>query len=478
MDFDDYEQWAAANEEDLSAVVDSTEEARRESLTSSGRTRDTVEDFEVSDGAFERMRAEVEQFNIDSDDDWDDIDYYFEQGDGDDEDESSEYYSVANDSFTTDSSLSVEEIQETQGVEEVEQTQEDTVLRLPIPDSQDVIFVEDVAPTQRVASMLDRTPVAPGATELNEANLTNSQIQQRLEQLQEEWRRLQQIASERNIHVSGIPNPSLHERQRTDTIRRRIDRGPSPSRNVRRRRATTGVQQRIDTYLQNYDIGDIQGESTHSREPQRRQDINRVQVPQNPDELYSIWEQTVKTIVPDDASIYSNFKFAFGDESQNGESYRKCELTKIAKVLFDFKRTRIPGQQAILKGREREGKTGALFSIALAALILRMRVVILCAPNKVAPVVDMVTKLRRAGFSSMFDIKHTLGKKATEDNRIPSAESGQIFVAALGTLGDLKKVKSYIDGERRGGHMTITLLDECDELTQGKGHKSIEVAKN
>ena len=68
------------------------------------------------------------------------------------------------------------------------------------------------------------------------------------------------------------------------------------------------------------------------------------------------------------------------------------EIKGIAKVLFDFKRTRQPGQPAILKGREREGKTGALFSIALAAIILRMRVVILCAPNKVAPVVDMVKK--------------------------------------------------------------------------------------
>ena len=36
----------------------------------------------------------------------------------------------------------------------------------------------------------------------------------------------------------------------------------------------------------------------------------------------------------------------------------------------------------MLKGREREGKTGALFSIALAAIILRMRVVILCDRTK------------------------------------------------------------------------------------------------
>jgi len=104
-----------------------------------------------------------------------------------------------------------------------------------------------------------------------------------------------------------------------------------------------------------------------------------------------------------------------------------------------------------------------------------MRVVILCAPNKVAPIVDMVRKLERAGFASMVNIKHTLGKKATNDNGLSSAEVGQIFVAALGTVSDLRKVKSFIEGERKGGHLTVTLVDECDELTQGKGQKSLLV---
>ena len=148
---------------------------------------------------------------------------------------------------------------------------------------------------------------------------------------------------------------------------------------------------------------------------------------------------------------------------------------RIGQVLLQFEQTKEPGQQAILKGREREGKTGALFSIALLALILRMRVVILCAPNKVTPIVDMVRKLERAGFGSMFNTKHTLGKKAINDNALPSAEVGQIFVAALGTVSDLRKVKSFIEGERKGGHLTVTLVDECDELTQGKGKKSLLV---
>ena len=137
--------------------------------------------------------------------------------------------------------------------------------------------------------------------------------------------------------------------------------------------------------------------------------------------------------------------------------------------------TRQPGQHAMLKGREREGKTGALFSIALAAIILQMRVVILCAPNKVAPVVDMVKKIRAAGFGKYWNVRHTLGKKAIQDNDIPSSDVGQIFVAALGTLADLKKVKKFIQGEARGGHRTVTLIDECDELTQGRGNRSLNV---
>ena len=37
------------------------------------------------------------------------------------------------------------------------------------------------------------------------------------------------------------------------------------------------------------------------------------------------------------------------------------------------------------------------------------------------------------------------------DNDIPSSDVGQIFVAALGTLVDLKKVKQFIQGESRVG---------------------------
>ena len=195
---------------------------------------------------------------------------------------------------------------------------------------------------------------------------------------------------------------------------------------------------------------------------------------QDPQGLYDEWCALAVKVIPDNASVYSNFRHAFGDETDEGCAFRSKEIKDIGKLLLEFKeKGGCPGQHAILKGREREGKTGALFSIALVALLLRMRVVILCAPNKVAPVVDMVKKLRQSGFHRHFSVKHTLGKKATEENGIPSAESGQIFVAALCTVLDLKKVKSYIEGEKTGGHFTVTLVDECDEITQGKGQQSL-----
>ena len=76
-------------------------------------------------------------------------------------------------------------------------------------------------------------------------------------------------------------------------------------------------------------------------------------------------------VVPEDANIYSNFRYA-GDDTDEGRRYREAEIKAIAKTLFELRTCR-PGQHAMLKGREREGKTGALFSIALAALLAHAR---------------------------------------------------------------------------------------------------------
>jgi len=209
--------------------------------------------------------------------------------------------------------------------------------------------------------------------------------------------------------------------------------------------------------------------------PPRVARLIRPSVPSTVDELYEVWESTSRALVPEDASIYSNFLYAFGDDSARGAVYRENEMKAIGKLLLKYKEDQRPGQHAMLKGREREGKTGALFSITLAALLLNIRVVILCAPLKVAPICDMVGKLRRAGFARMYDTQHTLGQAQAKRNHIPSAQMGQIYVASLCTLGDLKKVKNWITCQKRDGHLTLTLMDECDELTQGKGHSSIEV---
>ena len=273
-----------------------------------------------------------------------------------------------------------------------------------------------------------------------------------------------------------------HLQQRKATGRVRQDQGPEP-RNVRARvspeqeRQAPRPRQRqgtIEAFVRN--DGNVQGAQPP---PQRRLSVHHeradIPLPQNEQELYDGWLNAADNIVPEHASFYSDFRQAFGDGTDEGRRFRENEIKAIAKVLFYFKRARKPGQHAMLKGREREGKTGALFSVALAALIMQMRVVILCAPHKVAPVVDMVKKIRAAGFGTYWNVRHTLGKKAIKDNDLPSSDVGQIFVAALGTVTDLKKVKQFIESEIRGDHRTVTLIDECDELTQGKGNKSLNV---
>ena len=155
----------------------------------------------------------------------------------------------------------------------------------------------------------------------------------------------------------------------------------------------------IESFVHNVRGADLPdpGREPASRRLSAHPEPSEIPLPHNEQELYDQWINTADTIIPEHASIYSDFRQAFGDETDEGRQFREDEIKGIAKVLFDFKRTRQPGQPAILKGREREGKTGALFSIALAALIMQMRVVILCAPNKVAPIVDMVKKIRAAG---------------------------------------------------------------------------------
>ena len=127
---------------------------------------------------------------------------------------------------------------------------------------------------------------------------------------------------------------------------------------------------------------DIISISDSPNQARLRRIISKPQVPHSVEELYNVWEKTAKDLLEGNTYPYSNFLHAFGDDTNEGTVSRRQEMTEIGKILFDFKsRGGKPGQPAMLKGREREGKTVALFSITLAALLLDMRVVILCAPN-------------------------------------------------------------------------------------------------
>ena len=342
-----------------------------------------------------------------------------------------------------------------------------------------------LAPPQSSQMLESHQESAAAAVRDSTEDLGDSELDAEIERLEQEAARLRQLRAARRTRPEHGPEPR-RVRPRVTPKRQRQEQGPE-QRNVRpqmspehdrqapRERSARPRERQgsIDNFVRN--VGNVRRAHPSQRRLSAHPEPSEIPLPQNEQELYDQWIATANDIIPEDASIYSDFRLAFGDETDEGRRFQENEIKAIARILFDFKQNRRPGQHAMLKGREREGKTGALFSIALAAIILRMRVVILCAPNKVAPVVDMVKKIRAAGFGKYWNVRHTLGKKAIQDNDIPSSDVGQIFVAALGTLADLKKVKQFIQGEARGGHCTVTLIDECDELTQGRGNRTLNV---
>ena len=479
------------------APVDARAEARAEA-----RGGEVSED----DAVFERMEGEYAQLSLqpgrreeeegEDVDDWDDIyfvDYVDEDEDDDEDDdedyvaeegtEDTRYYSAPDES---DVSSVMEEIQETQGNEDDDDVEITQVVTRDARGMESHGSARDTLRamnSQAIGGDRREPSVQPSPATIDLNNLSQGAVDgMSLEQLARLSELVRNAQRKRGLEDEADPHnvAESHEPADRRMPRRVRPRTARPGR-PRRRRGIVDGQQTLDGFIRHgvdRDMDhDVIIERVQPARPRRTLDVEQVcpNLPRTAESLYENWENTAQKIIPDGVSIYSNFLYAFGDDTDEGRRYRREEIMRIGEVLLQFKQTKKPGQQAILKGREREGKTGALFSIALLALILRMRVVILCAPNKVAPIVDMVRKLERAGFGSMFNVKHTLGKKATNDNGLSSAEVGQIFVAALGTVSDLRKVKSFIEGERRGGHWTVTLVDECDELTQGKGPKSLLV---
>ena len=498
MDFDDW----FANDDELRRMSveadaartarDDAERARGARASASAETAVAIDDVaHTPGGEFEAMERELEQivdeergsgFESDDDDDggFDDLLIDYDDEDEDDDDDYDDAFVTDEDSFSSDSHDSIDETQEG----EVQRTQE--AFETVVPETQ-VLISQQANDDVVIIPDEDADEIPPGvndAIEVRDASALPTEDLIRL--LEERMRSGDARELEARLESVGFVRadrdvPRATPAQ-TEPIRRR-GRGPDRRPRKRRRRvvepgqrtlhevgfgtgAENGAERAVDD-----DDGDIVVEGVSRHIPR----LDRPPVPSTVDELYDVWERTAKDLVPRDASIYSNFRYAFGDESERGERYREKEMKDIGNLLLKYKADKKPGQHAMLKGREREGKTGALFSITLAALLLNIRVVILCAPLKVAPICDMVRKLRRAGFGRMYDTQHTLGPAQAKRNQIPSAQMGQIYVASLCTLGDLKKVKNWINCQKRDGHLTLTLMDECDELTQGKGHSTAEI---
>ena len=79
------------------------------------------------------------------------------------------------------------------------------------------------------------------------------------------------------------------------------------------------------------------------REPAPRRlsahpDPSEIPLPQNEQSLYDQWIATANDIIPEDASVYSDFRLAFGDDTEEGQRFRENEIKAISRILFDFKR--------------------------------------------------------------------------------------------------------------------------------------------
>ena len=476
---------ASVNDEDV-IFVDSTQRELHSLQLAVSDSEEVTDPEDVT----RSEDSEDGEYELQEEEDTEDSEYYFSDVE--------EGYTDDSDSFeTTDESWEYDDTMElTQLGEEVDQdvmgTQVDRAPPTAVPESQshDVLITDPASQIQALATP-QAQPAAPQQADiLQRAEQLRQQFLQQWQQLQEEGLRAGLVVADitQPFQVGPAPpavEPIVDVRERRQGRPPEWRRIPIPRGQQTIQRFLGGRRSRDDAFITRVITHHPpRGRARRQRanvvpnaRPQRQPlDIFLPLVPSTPADLYDTWERMASELVPAEAAAYSNFIYAFGDDSEQGREYRRKEIMDIGNVLFEFQRKRTPGQQALLKGREREGKTVALFSIALVALILDMRVVILCAPNKVAPIVDMVKKLERAGFHRLVYMRHTLTANMARTHNIATAdEGGRIFVAALGTVGDLNKVASYIRVNKSEGHLTVTLIDECDELTQGKGGKCTHI---
>lgn len=176
----------------------------------------------------------------------------------------------------------------------------------------------------------------------------------------------------------------------------------------------------------------------------------------------------------DTVPFHRDFRNGFGAEDELQDRHERMGVICERVHSFVSSVGCIPQQPVVIYGREREGKTGAIFSITKAALLQGCAVIIFCAPAKIAAVRDMVLKLEGAGFFSSHNVTHTLGPKGADGLPCVST-SAEIMVASHTQVSDLRKASKFVEDNQRAGRRTVSIVDECDELNQGPGHETIQI---
>ena len=181
-------------------------------------------------------------------------------------------------------------------------------------------------------------------------------------------------------------------------------------------------------------------------------------------------EQMGKRVNP---NYYSDFRIGFGDSDHLDVRYQK--LKTVFQAIEDRKRITEHAQPVLVYGREREGKTGAIFSIVKAALLAECAVVVFCAPTKTAPVKDMYRKAHLAAFNTCTGLTHTLARATSDDIPQPAAVP-QVMICALTQFQDIQRAHKFIEENWSVlKRKTIVVADEADEILMGKGTASVSV---
>ena len=160
-------------------------------------------------------------------------------------------------------------------------------------------------------------------------DLGDSEIDAEIARLEQEAARLRQLKAARRARQEQGPE------QRN--VRPRVS--PEQGRQVPHERSTRPRQRQasIEACFRGARTPDP------GREPAQRRlsahpDPSEIPLPQNEQSLYDQWIATANDIIPEDASVYSDFRLAFGDDTDEGQRFRENEIKAISRILFDFKR--------------------------------------------------------------------------------------------------------------------------------------------